>query len=330
MPAPALIPLIMLGNVVVRAAPRVATYLMKNFGARKAGSSAVKQAGTKIKNVTNRAEADAVIKSQKDKNLKLVQKEMRRKGRQQGRTSTTSNRDTGGVRKSSSNGPKDTGGVGKVSKGPGTSAATRAGRTDKTSKGPAAAVKKGAAGSKLARNLILGGSAVASLPFLLPKSSGIKKDRNNTIKKGSVNKTSSSVGQGKKKKSVNGTTSAQKDTNANRNNKKGTFRDHTEEELVKAAAKNKAKKKKAAPKKKKSKETLFEYITSGTGPRKETTVALYKGGPDVTIDSSKDAYAGYDTLAKKGGSIKKSMKKAKAKGKKRPSLRGWGAAKRGY
>ena len=319
----------MLGNVVVRAAPRVATYLMKNFGARKAGSSAVKQAGTKIKKVTNRAEADAVIKSQKDKNLKLVQKEMRRKGRQQGRTSTTSNRDTGGVRKSSSNGPKDTGGVGKVSKGPGTSAATRAGSRGKISKEAAAAVKKGVAGKKLARNLILGATGVASLPFLLPKSSGTKQEINNTTNKGSVNKTSSSAVQKQNpKQPINGTTSAQK--NANRNNKKGVNAAAAQASAKKAAVKNNAKKNKVTPKKKKSKETLFEYITSGTGPRKETTVALYKGGPDVTIDSSKDAYAGYDTLAKKGGSIKKSMKKPKAKGKKRAALRGWGAAQRGY
>ena len=185
------------------------------------------------------------------------------------------------------------------------------------------------AGKKLARNLILGSSAVAGLPFLLPKSSGTKQEINNTTNKRSGNKTSSSAVQKQNpKQPINGTTSAQK--NANRNNKKGVNAAAAQASAKKAAVKNNAKKKKAAPKKKKSKETLWEYITSGTGPRKETTVALYKGGPDVTIDSSKDAYAGYDTLAKKGGSIKKSMKKAKAKGKKRPSLRGWGAAKRGF
>ena len=210
-----------------------------------------------------------------------------------------------------------------------TSVATRAGSRGKISKEAAAAVKKGVAGKKLARNLILGSSAVAGLPFLLPKSSGTKQEINNTTNKRSGNKTSSSAVQKQNpKQPINGTTSAQK--NANRNNKKGVNAAAAQASAKKAAVKNNAKKKKAAPKKKKSKETLWEYITSGTGPRKETTVALYKGGPDVTIDSSKDAYAGYDTLAKKGGSIKKSMKKAKAKGKKRPSLRGWGAAKRGF
>ena len=43
----------------------------------------------------------------------------------------------------------------------------------------------------------------------------------------------------------------------------------------------------------------------------------------------KDPYAEYDYL-KVGGSIKDSMKKRTPKGRKRPSLRGWGAAQRGF
>jgi hypothetical protein len=92
-----------------------------------------------------------------------------------------------------------------------------------------------------------------------------------------------------------------------------------------------------------AKETLWEYLTNPKmDPRGLTTVSAWKGGPDISIDSSDAAYD-YDTITeKKGGSIKKGMKKAKAKAKpkikakvkskskKRASLRGWGAAKRGY
>ena len=321
------LPLIMFGGVVIRAAPKIASWLIKNYGAKQASKAAIKKAGKNIETVKTIKQGQSIINKAGGSPKPWW-------GGSRARTPSSSSAQTS--KKSwegwEDNKPKSWKGW-KESPKTNTSAAKRAGSTVKTIKDApkevAAAVKKGKAGKKLARNLILGASGVASLPFLLPKSSGPKQEINNKIKKKSGNKTSSSAVQKQNpKQPINGTTSAQK--NANRNNKKEVTAAAAQASAKKAAVKNKAKKKKATPKKKKSKETLFEYITSGTGPRKETTVALYKGGPDVTIDSSKDAYAGYDTLAKKGGSIKKSMKKAKAKGKKRPSLRGWGAAQRGF
>ena len=90
------------------------------------------------------------------------------------------------------------------------------------------------------------------------------------------------------------------------------------------------------------KQTLWEYLTNpNMSPTTKKMVSAWKGGPDISIASDRSQYD-YDTPEKKGGSIKKGMKKAKAKakvkpkpkakakGKKRASLRGWGAAKRGY